>query len=338
MTTRKTTNKKGKPGSGWNRYAIKKRFLSICEHAFRYALLICLGMIILTPLYTTFKEAITDHSVLGLKNTAWVPQKTSILSFLTAWLILKFDTSVIFSVLNALVLAALQSLCAALAAYSFARLKFKGSGILFGLVVFSIIVPSQSIMLAQYITFRNFDIFGIFKLLTGSPINLIGSTGAVYLLAATGMGVKGGLYIYILRQSYRQLPVSIEEAAYVDGAGFLKTFIKIVLPGISSSLLTVGVLSFVWNYADVYFMSLLNPTERHLALRLTNIQQQMRWAIMDVEKQIPAEYAINVESPMVHKAVASAAAILAIAPLILLYLFVQKKFVQGVERSGLGGD
>lgn len=338
MTTKKKVDEKTALQKRVSRYLFKKKFMSFCEHAFRYALLVCLGMIILTPLYSTFKEAITEHSMLGMKNTVWVPQKTSILSFLTAWLILDFDTSVIFSILNALVLALLQTLCAALAAYSFSRLKFKGSGILFGLVVFSIIVPSQSIMLAQYITFRNFDIFGIIEMLTGAPINLIGSTGAVYLLAATGMGVKGGLYIYILRQSYRQLPVSIEEAAYVDGAGFLKTFFKIVLPGVSSSLLTVGVLSFVWNYADVYFMSLLNPTEKHMALKLTNIQAQMRWAIMDVEKLIPAEYVINIESPMVHKGVASAAAILVIAPLVILYLFVQKKFVQGVERSGLGGE
>lgn len=338
MTTKKKSGEKTDLQKRVSRYTIKKRFLNICAYAFRYALLICLGMIILTPLYSTFKEGITEHSMLGMKNTVWVPQKTSILSFLTAWLILDYKTSVFFSIFNALLLAFLQTLCAALAAYSFARLKFKGSGILFGLVVFSIIVPSQSIMLAQYITFRNFDIFGIFKLLTGEHMNLIGSGGAVYLLAATGMGVKGGLYIYLLRQSYRQLPVSLEEAAYVDGAGFLKTFFNIVIPGVSSTLLTVSVLSFVWNYADTYFMSLLYPTGKHMALKLTNIQAQMRWAITDIEKLIPSEYTINPESPMVHKGVASAAAILVIAPLLILYLFIQKRFVQGVERSGLGGE
>ena len=193
-------------------------------------------------------------------------------------------------------------------------------------------------MLAQYITFKNFDIFNIFKMITGSHLNLIGTPFSIYLLAATGMGVKGGLYIYILRQSFRQFPISIEEAAYVDGAGFLKTFFKIVLPGVSSSLLTVGVLSFVWNYADTYYMSLLSSNKLHLSLRMIQIQGHMRWDLMDLEKTIPGNMVVEYESPFVQTAVANACALLAVLPLLIMYAFVQKRFVQGVERSGLGGD
>lgn len=323
------------------RYAIKKKILNFLELAFRYAILVCIGFIILTPIYTNLKEAITEQSMLGLKNSAWIPPQTSLQSFTEAWLILDYPKAIVFSLLNTLVLAFLQTISAALAAYTFARLKFKGSNLLFGLVIFTIIVPAQSIMLAQYTCFKNFDIFGLIKLITGTPLNLIGSTWSMYLLAATGMGVKGGLYIYILRQSYRQLPVSIEEAAYVDGAGFLKTFFKIVIPGVSSTLLTVAVLSFVWNYADTYFISLLMGSDvgkSQLSLRLVNVQQNMRWAIMDIEKKVPSNYVVNFESPLIQKGVACACAVLVILPLIILYFFVQKKFVQGVERSGLGGD
>ncbi len=342
MTTRgellmKTTDKVQFTG----RYiplVIKRKCLSILAIGFRYILLICLGFIILTPIYTTFKSGITAQSALGMKNTAWIPPATSLQSFITGWIILDYDKAVVLSLLNTAVLAFLQTLCAALAAYTFARLRFRGSNLLFGLVIFTIIVPSQSIMLAQYITFRNFDILGIAEVIKGSSMNLIGSTSAIYLLAVTGMGVKGGLYIYILRQSYRQLPISIEEAAYVDGAGFLKTFFKIVIPGVSASLTTVSVLSFVWNYADVYYISLLSPNNWHLPLRLVKIQNNMRWAISDIEKLIPSKYIVEYESPIVQKAVACACAILVILPLLILYVFVQKRFIQGVERSGLGGD
>nr|MCR5154884.1 carbohydrate ABC transporter permease [Lachnospiraceae bacterium] len=269
------------------------------------------------------------------------PPAVSLQSFIEGYLILGYDHAIWTSILNSLVLAFFQTASAALAAYTFARLKFKGSNILFGLVVFTIIVPAQSIMLAQYTSFRHFDIFGLFKLIRGEDLNLIGSSWAAYLLAATGMGVKGGLYIYILRQSYRQLPVSIEEAAYVDGAGFLKTFVHIVLPGVSATLLTVSVLSFVWNYADTYYLSLLMGSKAgtsQLAIRLVNVQNNMRWAIMDIEKYVPSKYVVNFESPLIQKGVACACAILVIAPLIILYFFIQKRFVQGVERSGLGGD
>ena len=93
------------------------------------------------------------------------------------------------------------------------------------------------------------------------------------VLAATGMGVKSGLYIYILRQGIRGLPYSIEEAAFVDGAGFLRTFFQIVVPSASGSILTVSVLSFLWNYTDVYYNSLLNQNTLQLPTIITNFRQ-----------------------------------------------------------------
>ena len=337
MTSKKKVGKKGR-FSRVSKYTVRRRFVDTFIAVMRYAILICLGFVIITPLVSTLKEAITSQNALGMKNSVWIPSAVSWQSFIEAILILDYWKALAYSLVNTAVLAALQTMCAALAAYSFARLKFKGSGILFGLVIFTIIVPPQSIMLAQYITFRNFDIFGLFKAITGQPLNLIGSPVSIYILAATGMGVKGGLYIYILRQSFRQFPVSIEEASYVDGAGFMKTFLRIVLPGISSSLLTVGVLSFVWNYADTYYISLLSSNKLQLPLRMVQIQANMRWAIMDIEKKVPARYIVETESPFVQTAVASACAFLSILPLVIMYLFVQKRFVQGVERSGLGGD
>jgi len=321
-----------------NKRNFKTKTIQFLGLALRYALLISLGFVILTQLLTTLRMAITDHSMLGMKNSIWIPPAMSDQSFREAWLILDYPKALLFSLVNTTILMILQTLCSALAAYSFARLKFKGSNVLFGVVIFTIIVPSQSIMLAQYIEFRNFDIFGIFKALTGQPINMIGSTIGIYILAATGMGVKGGLFIYILRQSFRNLPLSVEEAAFVDGAGFLKTFFKIVLPSASSALITVGVLSFVWNYADIYTMSLLSPTKLHLPLRLVHAQLNMGWSISDIAKYMPPEYAVDIESPLVHIAVTNASALLVILPLLVIYLFIQRKFIQGVERSGLGGD
>ncbi len=341
MTINKEKDEKQELAKRLSRYSVKKKISTALGLIFRYTILICIGFIIITPIYTTFKEGITEQSMLGFGNSAWIPPATSWQSFWEAVLILEYPKGLVFSILNTLVLAFLQTACAALAAYTFARLKFKGSGLLFAIVIFTIIVPSQSIMLAQYTSFRNFDILGIFKLIKGEPLNLLGNTASMYILAATGMGVKGGLYIYILRQSYRQLPVSIEEAAYVDGAGFLKTFFKIVLPEVSSSLLTVTVLSFVWNYSDKYYISLLSgdlAKRRQLSLRLADVQSNMRWAIQDIQSKMPAQYVINWESPLIQKGVASACAFLAILPLIILYFFVQKRFIQGVERSGLGGD
>lgn len=319
-------------------FMLRKNAVNILMALFRYVLLISLGFVILTPIFTTLKETFTAQNALGMKNSVWIPSSVSLQSVIEAYHIMGYGKGLLFSLFNTAVIAILQTMSAAFAAYSFARLKFKGSGILFAVVIFTIIVPPQSIMLSQYMAFHDFDIAGLFKLITGSPVNLIGSPLSIYLLAFSGVGIKGGLYIYLLRQAFRGFPISIEEAAYVDGAGFVRTFATVVLPGVSSTLITVGVLSFVWNYADTYFMSLLSSTKLHLAIRLTQVQANVRWAIMDIEKKMPLKYIIEWDSPYVQTAVATACALLTIAPLLVLYSFVQKHFVEGVSRSGLGGD
>ena len=319
-------------------FMLRKNAMNILMAAFRYILLISLGFVILTPIFTTVKESITAQDALGMKNSVWIPARVSMQSLLEAYHIMGYGKSLAFSIFNTGFIALLQTASAAFAAYSFARLKFKGSGLLFAIVIFTIIMPPQSIMLTQYMAFHDFDILGIAKLTTGAPINLIGNPLSVYLLAFSGVGIKGGLYIYLLRQAFRGFPISIEEAAYVDGAGFVRTFATVVLPGVSSTLLTVGVLSFVWNYADTYFMGLLSSTKYHMAIRLGQATANIRWSLMDIESKMPTKYIMQWDSPFIQTAVATACALLTILPLLVLYSFVQKQFVEGVSRSGLGGD
>lgn len=321
-----------------NKHLFRSKVKNFLMGSIRYILLISLGFVILTQIFTVVKTAITDHAFLGLKSSIWIPQGVSLQSFVSAWYILDFKNTIWFTLINTAILMFMQLTCSAFAGYAFARLKFKGSNLLFGIVLMTIIVPSQSLVLGQYVSFRNFDIFGIFKLLTGESINLLGSGYALYLLAITGMGVKGGLYIYIFRQAFRNLPISIEEAAFVDGAGFLRTFFSIVVPSSTSSMITVGVLSFIWNYADVRTISLLSSIDKHMPLKLTQMQQNMKMSLQSVESILPDPYINNIESPLVHLAVANAGALLTIAPLLVMYLFIQNKFVQGAERSGLGGE
>jgi multiple sugar transport system permease protein len=326
-----------------NKYRIqslKHRSTGIFFMIFRYVLLITLGFVILTPLLKLLKDASTDPSALGLKNAKWFPSALSSEEFKVADLLLNYWKSLGYTLLNTGFIVFLQTFSAALAGYSFARIKFKGSNLLFGLVILTLVVPVQSIMLAQYIGFRNFDILGLFKLFTGKELNLLGKPATIYLLAATNMGLKGGLYIYIFRQFFRNLPVSIEEAAFVDGAGFLRTFFSIVVPSSKASVTTVAVLSFVWNFGDTYYSALLNPTKYQLALRLSTIYSSVEQALKtaNADKLIPATFKFYFSSPLYQNAVASACSLLVIVPLLLIYLFVQKRFVQGVERSGLGGD
>lgn len=325
------------------KYAIQKRVRSFAVSLFRYVILICLGFVVITPIWNLLKDAFTDPSFLGDKSSVWFPRKIStiFMEMATSASIMNYWPSLLYTMLTTIVLTFLQVLSTGLAAYSFARLKFKGSNILFFFVVLTIVVPSDSLMLAQYGAFRSFDIFGLIGLIsgTGTGLNLIGQPAAQFVLAGTGMGVKSGLYIYFMRQAIRGLPISVEEAAHVDGAGFLRTFFSIVVPSMSGSILTVSVLSFLWNYTDTYYTGLLNDNPLHLAYHYANLQGNIRWSINNARNTNAVWLStVNGDNPFSQTAMISACALLVVIPLLILYAFVQKRFVQGAARSGLGGD
>ena len=141
--------------------------------------------------------------------------------------------------------------------YGFARFRFKGRGVLFALVILTMIVPPQTLMIPLFLHFRYFDVLGIISAITGQKgINLLESYWPFVLMSLTGMGLKNGLYIYIMRQFFRGMPKELEEAAYVDGAGMLRTFGQIMLPSAVPAMVTVFMFSFVWQWTDTFFSTL----------------------------------------------------------------------------------
>ncbi len=186
-----------------SKYTIQKHVRSFFVSLFRYVILICLGFVVITPLWNLVRDAFTAPAVLGEKSSSWIPQQVStiFMSMSISKNLMDYWPSLLYTLLTTVVLTFLQVLSTGLAAYSFARLKFKGSNILFFFVVLTIVVPSDSIMLAQYAAFRNFDIFGLIGLIngTGAGINLINGSPvyscgnrhgcqerSVYLLPAPG--------------------------------------------------------------------------------------------------------------------------------------------------------
>ncbi len=317
---------------------LKKRAKSLLGSTFRYALIICLSYLILAPVLKGITLAFTDPRDLGIATSIWIPFRTSIETLHVSALMLDYWNALPYSLLNTLLLTALQTFCAVLAGYSFARLRFRFQNLLFGLVIFTIIVPTRVFMLPQYLFFREFDILGIIRLITGKPLNLLNQPLSLYIMSITGMGVKSGLYVYILRQTFRGLPKELEEAAYIDGAGFIRTFTRIVLPSAAAGILTVAVLSYVWNWNDTYYLNLFDSLNRkNLMLSYVKAVASTDEALSAVSSKIPANYLFQTKNPLYEQAIAKTAALEVLMPLILLFLMIQRKFVQGAERSGLVG-
>lgn len=253
----------------------------------------------------------------------WIPRKLSYQRVADNYLILyremKYGVSLFNSIVLALLVSCLQLISCSVIGYGFARFKYFGSNIVFALVIFTLLVPPQMIMVPLFLNFRFFDLFGLIK----TPINLLGTYWPFVLTSITGMGSKNGLFIYVMRQVFKGQPKSLEEAALVDGAGQIRTFFTIMLPGAKSALLIVFLFSFVWQYNDYHLTSLyLRNTAPLLPFRLQGLTQ-----IFDVYKY-SREYVTIVNNT---------AMLMFIAPLLVMYAFLQRFFVESIERTGIVG-
>jgi multiple sugar transport system permease protein len=228
------------------------------------------------------------------------------------------------TVLYSGVLMLVQAFICSLIGYGFARFKFPGSNILFGLVVLTIVLPSQLFMVPLYTQFKDFNPLGLGKLLGFGTKNLLNTPFPMLLMSITGMGLRSGLYIYIFRQFFRGLPKEIEEAAFIDGAGPYKTFFKVMLPNAIPSMVTVMLFSFVWQYNDTFYSNLFTSKLNLISIKITTLASQ-------------AAYVLQIKDPNQVGLILDAGILLVILPLIIIYLFLQKYFIEGVERSGIVG-
>lgn len=252
-----------------------------------------------------------------------------------------FLNSFAINILN----TAFQLLVCSLAGYGLARFKFKGNGILFACVCLTIFVPPQSIFLAQYLNFRYFNFFGIGSLagiFTGAPvtISLVNKPLTFFMITLLGQGLRSGLYILIFRQFFKQLPKELEEVAYIDGSGSTRTFFKIIIPSSMVAFVTVALFSFVFGWNDKYYTDYFMNTVK-------TVPQAVKDA-MNLLEIIDQDINLETYAPMIHKALqgvsydkniqkvfVQAACLIALFPPLLLYTFMQKRFVESVDRTGL---
>ena len=257
-----------------------------------------------------------------------------------------------------IVVSICQIVACTLVAYGFARYEFKGKKFWFGCVVAMIIIPPQTIQVALYRNFANFDFLtiftlfgvkadglnfgqrllsvidgtgvGIIEMLSGSTLNLRSNISAYMVMSLTCMGLKNGLYIYMMRQYFQGIPTSLEEAAYVDGCGTMHTFVKIMLPDALPTIASCFLFSFVWQWTDIFYTRLLLPI-RQLPIyseRMSSMVSQMgRYFSSD------ANNAVVVSNGRQQQLIAIAVLICAV-PLIILYIFTQRTFVESLASSG----
>jgi multiple sugar transport system permease protein len=292
----------------------------------RSILLIGLSFIIIYPLLMKISIAFKDRKDIYDPLVVWLPRNFTLDNFKVVFELMDYVPSLINTFGLVSLTTLLQVGSCALTGYAFARLRFKGSGILFAGVILTILVPPQTILLPLYMNFQNFDFFGLLNLFSeGAGIRMLNTYWPFILTAATANSLKSGLYIYIFRQFFLGLPKEIEEASFVDGSGVFKTFYSIMLPNAIPAIVTVLLFSFVWQWNDSVFTGIYMPTADVMSVQLSLLPNEVR-LLLGLSGD---EFYISMLS--------DTGVLLTIAPLIIFYLVFQRYFVESVERSGLIG-
>lgn len=293
------------------------RFLATTVgNIFAYVLTIGIAFVIVYPLLRRLSNAFKPASEFYDSSVVYFPRNPTFQVIKQAFEKLNFTKVGLPSFLMALYVGLAQTLVALVVGYGFARFKFKGSKILFGCVILTLVVPPQTILIPLYLRFRYFDILGIFEAITGHSLKLLDTYWCQILLSATGMGWKNGLYIYLMRQYFRGVPTALEEAAYIDGARTFKAFVKIMVPSALPTMLTIFLFSFSWQWTDTFYTGTFLINKRLLATSVNSISHDNE--IMQFNLQ-------------------QTAILIILIPLILLFIVTQRYFVEGIERSGLTG-
>lgn len=308
----------------------RKRASKISVAVVRTVLCIGFAYTILYPLIMMFSRAFMAAEDLYDNSVVWIPKTFTLDTIKAMFKSLNYGEGLWNSLWISLLVTILQLVSCMMAGYGFSRFKFPGKNILFGGVIFSLLVPPQLIVLPEYLNFREFDIFGIIELISGKPLNMLETSLPIFLLAATANGIKCGLYIYIFRQTFINMPIETEEAAVVDGAGPIRTFIAIMVPGAMNAAITVALFSFVWQWNDLFF-SEIYLREQTLSMSYTGISLENATAI----NPNFADY--NFYNTTIQAAFKGTAVLLILLPLIIIFLLLQKYFVESVENSGIVG-
>ncbi len=254
-----------------------------------------------------------------------IPQSPTLEKYKLAWERMDYLPTMARDLLYSATLMLIQVFICSMVGYGFARFNFPFKKILFACVVVMIVIPDHTIMLPIYMTFKNFDPLGLVTLIRGNPLNLMSSPVPMYIMTIFGCGVRSGLYIYIFNQFFRGLPKEIEEAALVDGAGIWYTYFRIMLVNAVPAVITVAIFSMVWQYNDTFYSKLFLISEDIvISKKITTLQA----TIANVDKILDTS---------IQELYLDAGIVLVMLPIIIIYIALQKYFIEGVERSGIVG-
>lgn len=263
-----------------------------------YSFLIILSVSMLMPFFWMASASLQMDKDVFRFPFRWIPREPRWKNYLLIWKRIPFLTFIMNTVKLTTIITALQIFTSSLAAYAFAKLRFKGRDLIFTCYIATIAIPWQVYMVPQFIIMRKLG-------LGDSHLALI------LLQTFTAFGV------FLMRQFFVSIPGELSEAARIDGLGEYGIFFRIILPNAKPALATLTIYSLVLVWNDF-----MGPLIYLSSEKLKTIQLGLRMFIA----QYSAEYSLIM-----------AASLVSLVPIILLFIFLQRFFIEGVATSGIKG-
>ena len=311
-----------------NGYLLKRTAGRITISVVRALLMFGLCFMIIQPLITRFSVSLMAAEDIYDSTIRLLPRNVTLDNYRIVAELTSLPQSMINTAWISLVMSLCQIISTTLVGYGFARFEFPLKKFWFACVVVLIIIPPQTIQTALFMSFTHFDIFGIFKATTGSDINLRSSLIPYTIMCLTCMGLKDGLYIYMLRQYFKGVPESLEEAAYVDGCGTMHTFLKIMLPDAVPIIASCFLFSFVWQWTDLFYSRNFLTGFKLFAPQLSTMTDRLG---QELAATMGASQTVD---PGRERQLVSIGVLFCCIPLIILYCFTQRTFVESLAMTG----
>ncbi len=302
---------------------------------FRLVLLIGISYVILFPFFAKISGSFMSREDFVDVTVKLVPKYPTLDTYRAIIQENDYFTALLNTTILSVLCGIIQTFMCCVIGYGLAKFKFKGSKLIFFLVIFTMVVPHRTLQLSMFMKFRYFDILGIFNLLGGgvfeglkvlpfTSLNLNNTYWPLALLSIGGLAFKNGLYIFMMRQFFRGVPDELEESAYIDGSGTFRTFIQIILPLSVPMMITIFLFAFSWQWTDNFYTTIF----------FTKASMVLMPDIIAIPKTLDTAYAAQ---NLYESAIRNTCGLLILAPLLIIYIFMQRFLIGGIERSGIVG-
>ena len=279
-------------------------------HVMWVAAMTLASLIMLTPILMMVTTSFKTMDEIRSAVFSFLPEKISLDNYIMAMSNGNWPVYFRNSLLITLLAVAFSLLFNSIAGYAFARLKFRGSGALFGLLMVGLMMPAQVTMLPTFLIMARFPLAG------GNNILGVGGKGLINTFAGLIIPLVSGSYgVFLCKQFYENFPRSLDEAADIDGANKWKTFFTIYIPNSKAILATLGLMKSVSVWNDYLWPLVMTNSDNRktvqLALTMFKVDTSIQWNQL------------------------MAASVLVALPMVILFLCCQKYFVEGIVTSGL---